>query len=122
VGKLFFVVCIIVVAPATSVACSPDTVRSNIDDAASYLRRAARADSVDDAQSAARRAQSSLEDVESGLRNCNCAGPASDFDDAARFSRRARYEDNPSELSDYLRRAIRAFNSGVDGINSGRCR
>jgi hypothetical protein len=77
---------------------------------------------VDEAQTAARRAQNALEEVESGLTSCDCATPASDFDDAARFARRARDEDNPNDLTDYIRRAIRAFNSGVESINSGLCR
>ena len=40
---------------SVSLVCSRDAIRSSIDDSAYYLRRAARADTVDDAQTAARR-------------------------------------------------------------------
>src|SRR5262245_45709867 len=101
-SKISLAACIIVAVPSISLACSPQSIMSSIDDAASYLRRAARADSVEDAQSFARRAYSALQDVESGLRICNCVVPASEFDDAARYARRARSEDDPSELSNYI--------------------
>jgi hypothetical protein len=104
------------VMTTSAIGCSPDMVQMSVNDSRDYLRRAARADSVDDAQSAARRAQSSLGDVEMYLMSCNCYLAVSDFSEASTYARRARNEDNPSDLSDYLRRAIRAFNSGVDNI------
>ncbi|HQR21083.1 MAG TPA: hypothetical protein PKV98_09455 [Burkholderiaceae bacterium] len=113
-----------VVAFALGVACfsagasTCDMLRSNVDDARTYLQRAARSSDLDDARNYARRARNALDDAASSARDCDCQSAYSEFDDAATKARRARDSGDADEFAGNLNRAIRSFNDAIDYLRS----
>jgi hypothetical protein len=82
---------IITLHEARAQACS--SLRLNVDDARTQLRRAANEADFESAKNYARRAKNDLEDAELAAKDCGCPEAASEFDDAARHARRARGAD-----------------------------
>lgn len=91
---------------------------SAIDEAQMRLKRAAREQSLDDAQDAAKKARYALDDLASAADDCKCDDAYSEFDDAARRARRARDAGNVDEFREHLNKAIRSYNSGLTMLQS----
>lgn len=97
-------------------AITCDMLPLNVDDARTYLRRAANETDLEAAKDYARRAKRALDDAAMSAMDCRCEMAYIEFDTAASRARRAAYADSVEEFIDSLNRAIRAFNSAINAL------
>ena len=100
-------------------ACGQN-VNWSANSATDAFNRLVRAETVDDAQTRARRARNEVQTLEMVTMQC-CFLASTEFSNTSLQLRRVSNEDDPNEISNYIRRAVRSFNSGINYLNSRIC-
>lgn len=106
------------VMPSEVEASLCDMLAYHVDEAETNLRRASRADNVDDGTRYARRASYALSDAALAAMDCDCSLAYIEFDTAASEVRRAKNAAEAEEFFHQLRGAIRAYNTALDALQA----
>ncbi len=109
-GSILIFVLSIMPSSAFAITCEIDDARNN-------LRRAANETDLEAAKDFARRASGYLDDAAMCAKD-DCRTAFMEFYNAAIYANWARHANSPQEFVDSLNRAIRAFNTGIEALQS----